>query len=304
MIGGLPVDEDGKLRVEEDAPVEWVAGWPITAAGAIAVTVDAETVGFDGGLPRDTATGAVAVHDDTGTWDGGALRHTDGALCVNLGGDIAGRVAGWPVDEDDRLVCVLEGAEFPSIATVLDDFNRANENPVGAPWDGGVSGAGASLLVASNEAANTLATTGARLDGPFGPDIELQVQVTTPGDNGISGVALTARIADGGTAGWDGYRLVWTHADPQDVWALQRVDDGSITLLDGTSVQSDPLEAGDRIGLQIVGSTLKGYKFTGGAWAEVISRTDATYDAAGSLGVQIIDESQESRIDNVIGGTA
>ena len=46
--------------------------------------------------------------------------------------------------------------------------------------------------------------------------------------------------------------------------------------------------SGDKLGIEIIGSTIRMMQYTGGAWIELASRTDlATYTAAGYIGFDV-----------------
>ena len=100
-------------------------------------------------------------------------------------------------------------------------------------------------------------------------------------------------------ATWDGYTC---HAQvDNDRILIERVDNDARTQL-GASVAFTWAD-GDKIGLEAIGSTIKGYIDDGGAgWVEMLSRSDATYGSAGYLGLLTI-ASANTRYDDFGGGT-
>lgn len=192
---------------------------------------------------------------------------------------------------------------FPS-ASVLDDFNRANEGPPpSANWTTDFDGSGAAgLKVVSNQCApnGTGACSGYWNAATFGPDCECYVTVATVGAS-TNVLHLYARLASVGTAGVDGYSVQLAKAAGTDTLKLYRLDNGVHTQLGATVSQE--FASGDSLGMDVTGTTVQlWYKSGAGAWTSLATRTDATYSAGGNLAV-LTTGSTTWRLDNFGGGT-
>lgn len=182
----------------------------------------------------------------------------------------------------------------------LDNFDRANENPLGnGTWSWPVYSGDSQLQVLDNVAGGTGATSFQESywsSTTFGPDSE--VYVTFSILTLLSDLAyLDLRIANPNSAGLDCYEWVWDATAATG--RLYRVDDTVNTLLGATF--SITLAAGNRVGLEMIGSNLAFYDDNGGSWTQRATRSDSTYTAAGfiSMGLQ----GAVGRYDNFSGGT-
>jgi hypothetical protein len=162
----------------------------------------------------------------------------------------------------------------------LDDFNRANENPLSdqGRWTNAVVNGESGLVVNSNQLACTLTTTcTAWRNNPsqFGPDVEVWTRLTTlPGVN--NQLRLFARLQLPSGAGY----LLRTNQTSgiDDVW-LER---SGVRIL---SV-SQELAAGDIILLRVKGSTIEAWRQpSGGSWSRVGVVQDSTVGTAASVGI-------------------
>lgn len=98
----------------------------------------------------------------------------------------------------------------------------------------------------------------------------------------------------------DGYGVrVTVNTGGNETITLERFDDGVPTTL--ASDNTHNLANGDKIGLEIIGSTLKVYLDQGGGWAEILSASDGSYGDAGYIGAGLV--SATGRLDNFSGGT-
>ena len=167
-----------------------------------------------------------------------------------------------------------------ALSTPIDDFNRANENPLSdqGRWTNAVVNGENGLVVNSNQLACTLTTTcTAWRNNPsqFGPDVEVWTRLTTlPGVN--NQLRLFARLQPASGAGY----LLRTNQTSgiDDVW-LER---SGVRIL---SV-SQELAAGDTILLRVKGSTIEAWRQpSGGSWSRVGVVQDSTVSAAASVGV-------------------
>lgn len=171
---------------------------------------------------------------------------------------------------------------FPT-TPVLTTFAGADENPLseGGNWPANVDTDDADLQILSNQAAGT----GAGINSmywttTYGPDCEVYVTVPTVGAGDVASLVYL-RIAGQGTATPDGYqaRVIMDFGSPH-VCLINRMDDGAFTQL-GANVEDGTWSNGDQLGMSAIGSTLALYR-NGTALG---TRTDATYSAAGKLGL-------------------
>ena len=172
---------------------------------------------------------------------------------------------------------------FPQ-SPIFDAFNRADENPLlgGGIWNAAVDNGTAAQLI-SNAAGTSGVAKSSKTTASFGPDVDVYFTVGAKPANGLS-LAIKARIQDGGTATPDYYHVQFVTQAGSDTIGLYRVDNGAFTNLGG--LQSQEYAVGDCLGLRCAGSAITVYfKPAAGAWAQVLSVTDATYSAAGPVGL-------------------
>jgi hypothetical protein len=185
---------------------------------------------------------------------------------------------------------------FPVTGT-LDSFDRVDSATLGANWTADIWGFGwASLDIVSNAADSNSAAESNWWNGTtFGPDVEVTTTIKSSFldvDDGGGGwtptdASLFARIASPGTAGIDGYYIDFFGGPNGGYTAwIYRLDNRVSTIL-GAAYTGFSIDAGDKFGFSVVGSTLTFYrKPAAGSWAQVsTTRTDATYSAAGYIGL-------------------
>lgn len=183
---------------------------------------------------------------------------------------------------------------FGDSATLVDNFNRADEDPLsdGGKWTKGpmLFGSNAARIV-SNQARAALTAEGNsyRNDISPGPNVELHVLLTFATGGVTQALRLYARLADIGSTTTDGYSYEITGAgDGTFNGKLYRIDNHVRTQL-GSTVTGLAYTTGDKMGFEIIGSNLKGYRLpSGGSWTEVISSSDGTYSSAGSVAFSLI----------------
>lgn len=174
---------------------------------------------------------------------------------------------------------------FP-VNGVLDAFGSSSTPPTG--WTNSISTANGGLAtdgsgVVKPATAGDGTSNGWWNAGTFGPDCESYCTVSTKPADG-SPTFVYARIASPGTASPNGYLLRVTAAAGTDTWEICRIDSGTITVLGAAGSQE--IASGDKMGLEIVGSTLTAYyKAVAGSWGSLFSRTDSTYSSAGYIGL-------------------
>lgn len=170
---------------------------------------------------------------------------------------------------------------FPT-TPILDSGAGADETPVTTnftvPVDTGIG----SLNRTSNQFASASGFAGAYYDlSQFGPDCEAYATIAAiPG--GGEDALVFARFKDVGTATPDGY--YWRVTGGATFTATLRVEtDGSSSILD--TVSSLTVVNGDKLGIACIGTTIQGWLFQSGAWSKLSEVTDATYGAAGYIGM-------------------
>jgi hypothetical protein len=194
---------------------------------------------------------------------------------------------------------------FPTTG-VIDTFNRANEDPLsdGGKWSIGPDDFGGTnnLRVASNECFQGSATSsnGYRNDQDYGPDCEVYCTITVIP---TTAVALYARCVNIGSGTTDGYTVYFDCNASPDVVLICRNDNDGLTVLGASITMGTSLVVGDKVGMEIVGSTIAAYAYQSGAWTQLGTRSDGAYTAAGKIGVRISDSGSNSRIDDFGGGT-
>lgn len=181
---------------------------------------------------------------------------------------------------------------FPT-TSVLDDFNRADAGTLGANWTNDIFGVGSvSFSIASNKASTTVGGYEWFSQQTFGPDCETYITLGTTLDTFFDGEVnidssfnLYTRLQTPGSNATDGYFCI-TYPPGAAGGFLVRMDNGVGTTL-GAQFTCDG-NAGDKIGIEAVGSTLTVYrKPAAGAWGSLAVRTDGTY-STGYLGIAIL----------------
>ncbi len=193
---------------------------------------------------------------------------------------------------------------FPTTG-VIDSFNRANEDPLsdGGKWSIGPDDFGGTnnLRVASNECFQGVATSsnGYRNDQDYGPDSEVYVTLSVIP---TTAVLLYLRLVNIGAGTTDGYACYFNFSGTDDA-LICRVDNDSLVGLGTAFTPPAPYAIGDKLGLEVIGSTLAAYVFQSGSWTQLGTRSDGAYTAAGKIGVRVSDSGSNARVDDFGGGT-
>jgi hypothetical protein len=176
---------------------------------------------------------------------------------------------------------------------VVDNFNRADQNPLASGWSAlQVKGGAGNLQVLANQLAAIAAAYGeAMAPGTYGPDCE--VFCTMAAFSG--GWDLSLRVTNPGTPQACGY-IVEAGSGSQQIY---RLDNGTPNPL-GAGFGGATI-AGDKFLFRAIGSRLEVWRFTGGNWVLQGSRTDSTYKSAGKVAVALWNAT--GRIDDVGAGT-
>lgn len=198
---------------------------------------------------------------------------------------------------------------FPT-SGLLDNFQRANIDPLDTLWVTATAWWGAGLQLVSNRAATSAGggnVGGSIWSTQIGPDVEVYVTVTTiPGTtDDYIGFDLFVQKTDVSVVP-DGYSLTVTRLSGGDFrFGLGRYDAGvpaGVAIIDVTT----DLQNGDGVGLVNVAGAWDLYRQRGGTWSLLGSGTDTTYISAPFWVTLNSDDSHgtagEVRLDNFGGG--
>lgn len=194
---------------------------------------------------------------------------------------------------------------FPTTG-VLDNFNRADEAPLsaGGTWTTPIFTGVDSLRLVSNACrpvAGGAYSDGYRNNADYGPDVEAFVTITA--FSAIDSlIYVFNRLVNIGSGTIDGYYARFDTASGAENGRIFRLDNDAGTQLGATDT-SITLAAGDKMGIESIGSTIGFYHNTGGTWTQIFTRSDATYGAAGKIGHAIFDALDATTTDDFGGGT-
>ena len=179
---------------------------------------------------------------------------------------------------------------FPWGATLVDDFNRANNANLGANWTT-ITAFGNPITVETNKARGSAGNFCAEYwnVSQYGPDCAIYDTFNIFGGGQFQYLILRS---DGNT---NQYELVVTTS----TWQIYKRDSGGATPLGSSATQA--VSSGDKWGFEVIGSALKGYYFNGSTWNVIVSTNDSTYTAAGFVGIGT--ESNGSILDDFFAGT-
>src|SRR3990167_6494351 len=198
---------------------------------------------------------------------------------------------------------------FPTTG-VLDNFNRGNAESLGASWTANwwFTGTEQTQDILSSQAADDdqFSVGGDYYNvATYGPDGEVHCTINAIDDADGSAYLLGLRITTPGNSTTDAYRIVLTNMASDHTVQIQRGDNTVWTQL-GASITSDTFVVGDGLGLEAktAGSTIKAYRRSSGTWSEIGSRTDATYEGAGYVGLGMYREGSVRLLVDDFGGGA
>ena len=191
----------------------------------------------------------------------------------------------------------------PTITTVRDDMNRAN-NSISLDGTGHSYSAafGTSEMGIISNAAYSQATSycaSYRDAETYGPDIMVGVDVSAlPGGDAFASARGSYVAADPGLSSWDGYQVL-VYATRV---ALARIDNGSDTeLINYTTVapQANDVHIAERIS-----GNWTLWRLRGGSWSSLGTVSDNTYStSSGRIAVDMYDPSTAGRINALYGDT-
>jgi len=196
---------------------------------------------------------------------------------------------------------------FPTVSTVLDNFDRADATTVGAGWTLLYSWTGAGDWgISSNRLYNPDTTTFAAYyfnASTYGPDTEVYVTLVTLPGSISDNCDLFLRAQTPGT-NFDAYSVSVSFNSSPFPWTVYEYTDHVGTAIGASATQA--VAAGEKIGVEIIGRVITGYIYTGGTWSAVLTRTDTSspyYDSAGYIGLYLPGINTTHRWDDFSGGT-
>lgn len=182
---------------------------------------------------------------------------------------------------------------FPSTPTLLDDFNRANEDPISSPWT--IVTGTPNCKIVSNEFALSTGTYGqAYYNGFSARDMEASAKISVFSSEFLFGFRMRDAAADSTKYGYEATALAATGR----VY-LKRKPPGASSVELINALQT--VTSGDSIGVRAVGPALQvWYQVGAGAWTKILDYTDHTYVQPGRVILQLANTT--GRWDNFGGG--
>lgn len=167
---------------------------------------------------------------------------------------------------------------FPT-TSVLDDFNRADENPLSGGGNWGDRNTNDDLSIETNLVrGQTVGQLASRYwaAATYGPDCEVYCTVNHTPNTASDYMRLWLRISNPGAAGETGYMMQWTN-DANGCRLFKETARETYTQL--AQAAAARYTDADVVGMSAVGTTLTVYK----NGTSVLSTTDATNGGAGYL---------------------
>lgn len=188
---------------------------------------------------------------------------------------------------------------FP-ITGILDNFNRANEDPINTNWDGPIFSGHAELAVINNQLAGS--ASGDNCDSYwntlFSQNQEIFVTNTVVDTDSAHNWTLQTRINNPGTASLTGYLLYLEPSDSR--LSIYRTDNG--TNIKISDYYTHTFSNGHKYKFRSDGDQHVVFIDTGSGWVEVLRDTDATYVEGGYIGAYVGRFASTSRFDDLGGG--
>jgi hypothetical protein len=195
---------------------------------------------------------------------------------------------------------------FPQVATVLDDFARADgllsAGAGSTIWTASKLGGGSGNWGIASGVAKPNAS-GANHLSAFTLPADMEIVADIPATaTSPPYLAIFFALQNPTLSTWEGY---WFYYDTSLGWIVNKRVAGVTTQLGKTSTSASghTLVAGDKVGIHRVGSAIKIRHYTAGAWNQtpVLDITDAAVTAGGPVALE---GSGAWRLDNLIGGAA
>lgn len=203
---------------------------------------------------------------------------------------------------------------FPTTG-ILDNFNRANENPLSTAGQWGApifTGTLQTMKLVSNAIQDdSLADGGgsgqAYIDSTnYGPGIEVYVKLITPWQNNSSDFWFWVAGNAENTTGLDGYQPYVYYSAGTWFYTIWRFDNNVGTELTPSAEAGPTFADGDQIGIELSGGTFTfKYKTAAGSWGNasgVSTRSDSTY-TSGHIGISKGFNDTTTSLDDFGGGT-
>jgi hypothetical protein len=214
---------------------------------------------YAGSLGNSTAKGLAATK---GTWAATVAKLSAKGLTATMGAPIFGSTG------------------------ILDNFNRANENPLsnGGKWSGPYLIGFLQMQVISNQCSPGGGTAGNWWNvQKFGPDCEVYCDVVTAPTVSSDQFSIGARQVNpgGSTFAIDGWSLTYT-VQASSQWQLAVTVSGSIV---NQISWTHNLQNGDSVGINCIGNVATAYLKRAGVWSVMGTLTDSHIAAAGYLSI-------------------
>ncbi len=225
---------------------------------------------------RASGSSLVLATFHGGVW-ADQLTVTDTTYAGGYIGIFGGANTTWRVDD-------FGGGAVPTSGprgAVLDDFNRADENPLSdaGAWTNKVVSTDGNLKLVSNKvAATSAARDGASWNAETFIDSEAFLTISTLPTS--DGAGLWLRVTNPGISSATGYMAWWSPGNGVRIWRLS--SGGTLTAL--TPYADPDLAAGDKLWFRAVGTRLTLAVFHNGVWGNWLTVTDATY-GSGYIGI-------------------
>lgn len=198
---------------------------------------------------------------------------------------------------------------FPTISTVLDNFNRG-DGAIGANWSAApLNNAFPAFDILSNTARPP--NSGNQMwwnVAQYGPDCEARVTLSTfDTTSNAKGVAFFARLVNPSASvstcnGYIAFFYINQGDASHDTIEIGKYTNSVYAQLGISTTTMSNLATGDELGFELIGTSLKAWrKPSGGAWGTELTVTDATYSAAGFVGLH--GDNAAFRVDDFTGGT-
>lgn len=192
---------------------------------------------------------------------------------------------------------------FPT-TSVITSFTGGDEAPLseGATWAGPIQSGVNQPRRVSNAVANPTSGSGqgqSAYASVNAADLEAFATVSVlpiAGDN----VDVWVRIKSPNTGSAKGYYAWYTTGTG---WRVYRFEaPGTFVQVGGTDATA--MSAGEKIGCEVIGTTVRALHYTGGAWVQRVSGTDSAVTGAGQIGLEIYGAltSAAARLDDFGGG--
>lgn len=281
-----------------DTSFSWAPGTSTTVNDCLVLVVS--TSGVDSNtaqVPVCTNASLTALASranyNTTSGGGGGFGVTEGAKATaGTTGTFACTYAGAsPKAYASFAIRPYSAASFPTGDSLLDDFNRADNASLGDEWLDGAFGTSADAKILSNQLAANATTAPAFITTTLA-DGDFSVEIPTLSGTNFN---LLVRCANYATGSYDAYQLQTVIATK--VWNLNKVVAGVSTLIATGTFAT--YASGDAIGIRTNGDFFEVWKRTSGTWAYQGGGRDATFSAAGAVGLVLWDTTV--RADNLRG---